>query len=230
MQALADFDKVIQLDSTNSLTYFNRAMLRTQIGDYNHALEDTTVARSTRPTTCWSGNRAQFTPPAGREIERAVEDYTSAIKPYTPTLANAYIWPRPAARTARDPQGAKETARSPSGKNRRIPFAPERQHLFDLRRHHAASTAYCRSTASSPEAAFDRITGHNGGHEEMCLLPLFKFTLMRPDSVPAAKPYHLQRVDDFKKRIGNEYHPRAARRATSRSTRCDARQAVCAGA
>lgn len=39
----------------------------------------------------------------------------------------------------------------------------------------------------------------------MRLLPLFKFTLMRPDSVPAAKPYHLQRVDDFKKRIGNEY-------------------------
>ena len=39
----------------------------------------------------------------------------------------------------------------------------------------------------------------------MRLLPLFKFTLMRPDSVPAVKPYHLQRVDDFKKRIDNEY-------------------------
>ena len=40
MQALADFDRVLQLDSTNSFTYFNRAILRTQIGDYNRALDD----------------------------------------------------------------------------------------------------------------------------------------------------------------------------------------------
>ena len=37
--AIADFDKVIpaRLDGA---TYFNRAMLRTQIGDYNRALDD----------------------------------------------------------------------------------------------------------------------------------------------------------------------------------------------
>jgi len=39
----------------------------------------------------------------------------------------------------------------------------------------------------------------------MRLLPLFKFTLMRADSLPAVKPYHLQRVEDFRKRIDNKY-------------------------
>ena len=53
--------------------------------------------------------------------------------------------------------------------------------------------------------SFDRITGHNGGHEEMRLLPLFKFTLMRPDTVPTVERYHVQRVEDFRKRVDNEY-------------------------
>ena len=46
--------------------------------------------------------------------------------------------------------------------------------------------------------SFDRITGHNGGREEMRLLPLFKFTLMRPlDSLPESGPTRLQRIEDF---------------------------------
>lgn len=49
------------------------------------------------------------------------------------------------------------------------------------------------------------MTGHNGGREEMRLLPLFKFTLMRPDTVPAVERYHVQRVEDFKKRVDNEF-------------------------
>ena len=39
----------------------------------------------------------------------------------------------------------------------------------------------------------------------MRLLPLFKFTLMRPDTVPAVERYHVQRVEDFKKRVDNEF-------------------------
>ena len=39
----------------------------------------------------------------------------------------------------------------------------------------------------------------------MRLLPLFKFTLMRPDTLPEIRTYRLQRIEDFKKRIGNEY-------------------------
>ena len=91
MQALADFDKVIQLDSTNSLTYFNRAMLRTQIGDYNRALEDyDKVALYSPNNVLVYYNRAGVYAQLG-EIERAVEDYTSAIKLY-PDFANAYIY------------------------------------------------------------------------------------------------------------------------------------------
>ncbi len=37
----------------------------------------------------------------------------------------------------------------------------------------------------------------------MRLLPLFKFTLMRPDTAPAGGHYTLRRVEDFRTRIGN---------------------------
>ena len=204
MQALADFDKVIQLDSTNSLTYFNRAMLRTQIGDYNHALEDyDKVALYSPNNVLVYYNRAGVYAQLG-EIERAVEDYTSAIKLY-PDFANAYIYRGRLRELLRDPQGAKEDR---SIAQRKI--AEYRSRLNDSTYSIYADTTQRFDRLLSFDSkfaggSFDRITGHNGGHEEMRLLPLFKFTLMRPDSVPAAKPYHLQRVDDFKKRIGNEY-------------------------
>ena len=38
----------------------------------------------------------------------------------------------------------------------------------------------------------------------MRLLPLFKFTLMHADSVPTVTRYHLQRVEDFRKRVDND--------------------------
>ena len=204
MQALADFDKVIQLDSTNSLTYFNRAMLRTQIGDYNRALEDyDKVALYSPNNVLVYYNRAGVYAQLG-EIERAVEDYTSAIKLY-PDFANAYIYRGRLRELLRDPQGAKEDR---SIAQRKI--AEYRSRLNDSTYSIYADTTQRFDRLLSFDSkfaggSFDRITGHNGGHEEMRLLPLFKFTLMRPDSVPAAKPYHLQRVDDFKKRIGNEY-------------------------
>ena len=138
------------------------------------------------------------------EIERAVEDYTSAIKLY-PDFANAYIYRGRLRELLRDPQGAKEDR---SIAQRKI--AEYRSRLNDSTYSIYADTTQRFDRLLSFDSkfaggSFDRITGHNGGHEEMRLLPLFKFTLMRPDSVPAAKPYHLQRVDDFKKRIGNEY-------------------------
>ena len=199
MQALADFDKVIQLDSTNSLTYFNRAMLRTQIApeDYDK------VALYSPNNVLVYYNRAGVYAQLG-EIERAVEDYTSAIKLY-PDFANAYIYRGRLRELLRDPQGAKEDR---SIAQRKI--AEYRSRLNDSTYSIYADTTQRFDRLLSFDSkfaggSFDRITGHNGGHEEMRLLPLFKFTLMRPDSVPAAKPYHLQRVDDFKKRIGNEY-------------------------
>ena len=49
--------------------------------------------------------------------------------------------------------------------------------------------------------SFDRITGHNGGREEMRLLPLYKFTLMRPDTVPVVERYAPPRIEAFRQRI-----------------------------
>ena len=204
MQALADFDKVIQLDSTNSLTYFNRAMLRTQIGDYNRALEDyDKVALYSPNNVLVYYNRAGVYAQLG-EIEQAVADYTSAIKLY-PDFANAYIYRGRLREYLNDPQGAKSDRAIAQQK-----IAEYRSRLSDSTYSIYADTTQRFDRLLSFDSkfaggSFDRITGHNGGHEEMRLLPLFKFTLMRPDSVPAAKPYHLQRVDDFKKRIGNEY-------------------------
>ena len=204
MQALADFDKVIQLDSTNSLTYFNRAMLRTQIGDYNRALEDyDKVALYSPNNVLVYYNRAGVYAQLG-EIERAVEDYTSAIKLY-PDFANAYIYRGRLRELLRDPQGAKEDR---SIAQRKI--AEYRSRLNDSTYSIYADTTQRFDRLLSFDSkfaggSFDRITGHNGGREEMRLLPLFKFTLMRADSLPTVKPYHLQRVEDFRKRIDNEY-------------------------
>ena len=204
VQAIEDFSRAIALDSTNALTYFNRAILRTQIGDYNRALEDyDKVALYSPNNVLVYYNRAGVYAQLG-EIERAVEDYTSAIKLY-PDFANAYIYRGRLRELLRDPQGAKEDR---SIAQRKI--AEYRSRLNDSTYSIYADTTQRFDRLLSFDSkfaggSFDRITGHNGGHEEMRLLPLFKFTLMRPDSVPAAKPYHLQRVDDFKKRIGNEY-------------------------
>ena len=204
MQALADFDRVLQLDSTNSFTYFNRAILRTQIGDYNRALDDFDRVALYSP-----GNvqvyylRAMLKTRLG-DLEGAERDYTRAIELY-PDFANAYL-NRSALRYAlHNPKAAKRDEEIAQRK-----IAEYKSHLKDSTYSIYADTTLRFDRLLSFDSkfaggSFDRITGHNGGHEEMRLLPLFKFTLMRPDSVPAAKPYHLQRVDDFKKRIGNEY-------------------------
>ena len=204
MQALADFDKVIQLDSTNSLTYFNRAMLRTQIGDYNRALEDyDKVALYSPNNVLVYYNRAGVYAQLG-EIEQAVADYTSAIKLY-PDFANAYIYRGRLREYLNDPQGAKSDRAIAQQK-----IAEYRSRLSDSTYSIYADTTQRFDRLLSFDSkfaggSFDRITGHNGGREEMRLLPLFKFTLMRADSLPAVKPYHLQRVEDFRKRIDNEY-------------------------
>ena len=204
MQALADFDKVIQLDSANSLTYFNRAMLRTQIGDYNRALEDyDKVALYSPNNVLVYYNRAGVYAQLG-EIEQAVADYTSAIKLY-PDFANAYIYRGRLREYLNDPQGAKSDRAIAQQK-----IAEYRSRLSDSTYSIYADTTQRFDRLLSFDSkfaggSFDRITGHNGGREEMRLLPLFKFTLMRADSLPAVKPYHLQRVEDFRKRIDNEY-------------------------
>ena len=216
MQALADFDRVIQLDSTNSLTYFNRAMLRTQIGDYNRALEDyDRVALYSPNNVLVYYNRAGVHAQLG-EIEEAVKDYTQAIKLY-PDFANAYIYRGQLRELLRDPKGARSDRETAQRK-----IAEYRSRLSDSTYSIFADTTqrFDRLLSFDSKLAgtgFESISGHNGGHEEMRLLPLFKFTLMRPDSMP--EPYRLQRIEDFKRRIGNEYLTLSCRESTSHPIR-----------
>lgn len=202
MPALADFDKVIQLDSTNSLTYFNRAMLRTQIGDYNRALEDyDKVALYSPNNVLVYYNRAGVHAQLG-DIEKAVKDYTSAIELY-PDFANAYIYRGRLREFLRDPKGAKqdrETAQRKIADYKKRLSDSTYSIYADTTQHFDRLLSFDSKFAGS---SFERIVGRNGGHEEIRLLPLFKFTLIRPDTVPVVEHYRLQRVEDFKQRIGN---------------------------
>lgn len=203
MPALADFDKVIQLDSTNSLTYFNRAMLRSQIGDYNRALEDYDMVERYSPNNVLVYyNRAGVHAQLGN-IEQAVQDYTSAIELY-PDFANAYIYRGRLREFLRDPKGAKqdrETAQRKINEYKKRLSDSAYSIYADTTQHFDRLLSFDSKFAGGN---FDRLMDRNGGHEEMRLLPLFKFTLMQPDTVPVVAHYRLQRVEDFKRRIANE--------------------------
>ena len=204
MQSLADFDRVLQLDSTNSLTYFNRAIVRSQIGDYNRALEDyDKVAFYSPENVLVYYNRAGIQAQLGN-IESAVEDYSKAIELY-PDFANAYL----------NRSRLRYLLKDESGSRRDRDIAQRKIAEYKTRLSDSTYSIYADTThrfdrllsfdSKFAGGSFDRITGHNGGHEEMRLLPLFKFTLMRPDTVPTVERYHVQRVEDFRKRVDNEY-------------------------
>ena len=202
MQALADFDRVIRLDSTSSLTYFNRAMLRTQIGDYNRALDDyDKVALYSPGNVLVYYNRAGVHAQLG-DIERAIDDYSEAIRLY-PDFANAYIYRGRLRALMRDREGARSDQRTAQQK-----IAAYRERLSDSTYSIYADTTqrFDRLLSFDTKIAgsgFDRAAAAGGAREEMRLLPLFKFTLMRPDTAPAGGHYTLRRVEDFRTRIGN---------------------------
>ena len=207
MQALADFDKVIQLDSTNSLTYFNRAMLRTQIGDYNRALEDyDKVALYSPNNVLVYYNRASVYAQLG-QIEKAVADYTSAIELY-PDFANAYTYRGRLKMLLRDPEGARKDEQTAQRK-----IAEYKSRLSD-----STYSIYADTTQRMDKLLafdnqftnnyFDRISEQPSlGRSNMRLLPLFRFTLMQPDTsrIEASNRYTLQRVKDFEKKLDNPY-------------------------
>ena len=204
MQAMHDFDRVLQLDSTSSLGYFNRAMLRTQIGDYNRALEDyDKVALYSPDNVLVYYNRAGVYARLG-DIEKAVEDYSSAIRLY-PDFANAYIYRSDLRELLHDPKGAREdreTARRKIAEYRSRLSDSTYSIFADTTQHFDRLLSFDSKFSGS---TFDSAAGHGGERDQMRMLPLFKFTLMRPDSIPAAGTYHPQRAEDFKRRIGNGY-------------------------
>ena len=103
--ALADFDRVLELDPTSSVTYFNRALVRTETGDYNRALEDyDQVAAYSPGNVIVYYNRAGLRFRLG-ELQGALEDYDRAIELY-PDFANAYLGRASVKYLLRDSEGA----------------------------------------------------------------------------------------------------------------------------
>ncbi len=90
MGALKDLDKVIELNPENSLTYFNRAIIRSQIGDYSNALSDYEKVININPNNVLGYyNRAAVYMQLGNYRD-AIYDYNKAIELY-PDFANAYL-------------------------------------------------------------------------------------------------------------------------------------------
>ncbi len=201
-RALADFDRVIGLDSLNSLAYFNRAMLRTQVGDYNRALEDyDRVADYSPNNVLVYFNRAGVHTRLGN-LEKAVADYTTAIGLY-PDFATAYLYRGRLREFLRDPRGARADRNTAQRK-----IAEYRARLTDSTYSIYADTTQHFDRLLSFDtklsgASFDTAAGRRNSREEMRLLPLFKFSLVQPDTMPVVERYHLQRIEDFKRRIGN---------------------------
>ena len=103
--ALADFDRVLELDPTSSVTYFNRALVRTESGDYIRALEDyDQVAAYSPGNVIVYYNRAGLRFRLG-ELQGALEDYDRAIELY-PDFANAYLGRASVKYLLRDSEGA----------------------------------------------------------------------------------------------------------------------------
>ena len=204
MKSLADFDKVIELDSTNSLTYFNRAILRSNIGDYNRALEDyDKVAEYSPNNVLVYYNRAILYTRLG-EIEKAVDDYSKAIELY-PDFANAYLNRSYLRYALHDTKGGKRDKETAERK-----IAEYKSRLNDSTYSIYADTTRRFDRLLSFDnkfsgSTFDRIASKSTG-DSPALLPLFKFTLMRPDTTAAAAvSYHAQRAIDFAASFDNPY-------------------------
>lgn len=203
MQALADFDRVLRLDSTSSLAYYNRAIVRTQIGDYNRALADyDKVALYSPGNVLVYYNRAALYSRLG-DIEAAIGDYDRAIGLY-PDFANAYINRAELRYLMRDEKGARSDRAAAQHK-----IAEYRSRLTDSTYSIFADTTQRFDRLLSfdsklPGNEFSSLAARSSGGD-LTLIPLFKFTLARPDSTVTAlrRLYRPQRSEDFLKKIGN---------------------------
>ena len=206
MLALSDFNRVIELDSTNSLTYFNRAIVRSQIGDYNRALEDyNRVAQYSPDNVLVYYNRAGLYSQIG-DVKSAIDDYTHAIKLY-PDFANAYLNRSYLRAMMGDPKGARQDRQTAEKK-----IAEYKTRLSDSTYSIYADTTQKFDKLLSFDAkltgsSFDNATASSSTPQDvnMRLIPLFKFTLMNPDSAMLARSavYHAPRLEDFKKMVNN---------------------------
>lgn len=197
VQAIENFSQVLTLDTTNAQTYFNRAILRTQIGDYNQALDDyDQVERYSPNNVLLYYNRGSLYSQLG-DFRSAVRDYSRAIDLY-PDFANAYLRRSSLRYMMQDVEGSKLDKQIAEQK-----IAEYRSKLNDSTFSVYADT----SKRFNQLLSFESASG--GGAEaerlattgaEITLLPMFKFSLVRPDSVVTmGNPYryYVQQQEDF---------------------------------
>ncbi|MDE6861609.1 MAG: tetratricopeptide repeat protein, partial [Alistipes sp.] len=151
-------------------------------------------------------NRAMLYSQLGA-IAAAIADYSKAIDLY-PDFANAYINRSILRRAKHDVAGAD---RDHATAQRKI--AEYKNRLKDSTYSIYADTTQRFDKLLSFESKligknFERIaSARSTADDEMTLIPMFRFTLVRPDtlvesSAPRAR-YYSQRVEDFKAKIGN---------------------------
>ncbi|WP_300286272.1 tetratricopeptide repeat protein [uncultured Alistipes sp.] len=201
VQAIEDFSRALALDSTNSLTYFNRALLRSQIGDYNRALEDyDRVAFYSPNNVLVYYNRAGLYARLG-DYESAIRDYSRAIELY-PDFANAYLGRSSLRYLTRDVAGSRSDKEIAERK-----IAEYRSKLDDSTFSVYADTSrrfdgLLDFDSDFSGGQYDRVDARNA---DIALLPLFKFTFMQPDSMPAPNlpgMYYSERAERFRDEVG----------------------------
>lgn len=216
MQSLRDLDKVISIDSTSSITYFNRAIIRSRIGDFNRALDDyNKVAEYSPDNVLVYYNRAILFTQLG-EIKKAVKDYSKAIELY-PDFANAYMGRSYVKSLLMDAAGARKDKQIAEKK-----IAEYKSRLSDSTYSIYADTTQKFDKLLSFDSkfagkAFEKISTQRSDDEKLALLPLYKFTFIRQDSIhseDATQRFHSQRSQDFIAQFKDKDF-RISRRATN---------------
>ena len=205
LAAIDDFSRVLKLDTTSSQTYFNRAILRAQIGDYNKALEDYDRVEFYSPNNVLLYyNRGGLYAQLG-DLESAVRDYSTAIDLY-PDFANAYLRRSSLRYMLQDLAGSREDKQIADQK-----IAEYRAKLNDSTFSIYADTSkrfnqllsFEASEGSMSETERMATTG-----AEITLLPMFKFSLVQPDSLQTVvNPYryYVPEMADFLQEVSMPY-------------------------
>ncbi len=87
---MSDYDKVIELDSHNALTYYNRAIIKSVQKDWKGALEDYTNVLYYNPENLYTLYNRGLVKIELKDYKGAISDFNNAIASF-PDFAYAYM-------------------------------------------------------------------------------------------------------------------------------------------
>jgi tetratricopeptide (TPR) repeat protein len=189
------------MNPESPVAYYNRAIIESNTGDWNGALDDYSKVIDLSPDNVVAHyNRAMVRNRLG-DLEGAVEDYSQAIELY-PDFAAAYHARSELRFLLRDTRGARQDRNTGDRK-----IAEYRDKLTD--------SIFVDYADSGDETNFTRLlsfetkfTGVNfdrlaSNRENLALLPLFRFTLHTPDTTPVIGPmiYYVYDMERFRERL-----------------------------